>query len=467
MLTPIKNDVIKEDVIVSALEETKKTSREELLKIIEKSRKMKGLEFSQVAALLNSDDDEVTKNLFEAAKFIKDTIYGDRLVLFAPLYISNICGNDCTYCAFRVANKELVRRALTQDEIRSEVEALVDQGHKRILLVAGEAYPQGGFQYILDSIKTVYSVKKGNGEIRRLNVNIAPIEPENFVKLKASGIGTYQLFQETYHHETYKKVHLSGKKTDYDLRLAAIDKAFEAGIDDVGVGVLYGLYDYRFETLALMQHIQHLEEKYGVGPHTISVPRLEPAEGAPLSEHSPYMVTDEQFKKTIAILRVAVPYTGLILSTRENPQMRRDALSLGVSQISAGSRTNPGAYAKGGKVLHDAQFSLGDHRSLDEVIRDVAGMGYIPSFCTACYRMGRTGKDFMEMAKPGLIKYHCSPNALSTYMEYLIDYASPETREAGEKLIQQKLNESEDQKWKAISQRLIDEVKSGKRDCFV
>lgn len=467
MLTPIKNDIINEEVIESALRDTQNVSGEKLLAIVEKSKKMKGLEFAEVAALLNSDDEDVTKHLFEAAKFIKDTIYGDRLVLFAPLYISNLCGNDCTYCAFRKSNRGLVRRALTQDEIRNEVETLVDQGHKRVLLVAGEAYPNGGFQYILDSIKTVYSVKKGKGEIRRLNVNIAPIEPENFVKLKASGIGTYQLFQETYHHETYRKVHLAGRKTGYDLRIAAIDKAFEAGIDDVGVGVLFGLYDYRFEVLALMQHIHHLEEKYDVGPHTISVPRLEPAEGAPLSENSPHMVTDSQFKKVIAILRISVPYTGLILSTRENPQMRRDALSLGVSQISAGSRTNPGAYAKGGKVLHDAQFSLGDHRSLDEVIRDVAGMGYIPSFCTACYRLGRTGKDFMEMAKPGLIKYHCSPNALSTYMEYLIDYASPETREAGFELIRQKIEESGDPKWKEISQRLIDEVKSGRRDCFV
>ena len=467
MLTPLKNEIINEEVINSTLDETRKATYEEINEIIEKSKKIKGLNFKDVATLLNNDDPEILDKLFKTAESIKKLIYGDRLVFFAPLYISNICKNDCAYCAFRKTNTELIRKALTQDEIRHEVEALVDQGHKRILMVAGEAFPKGGFDYILDSIKTVYSVKKGKGEIRRLNVNIAPIEPEEFVRLKASGIGTYQLFQETYHRKTYGEVHLAGKKTDYDRRLLAIDQAFEAGIDDVGVGVLFGLYDYKFEVLALLQHIRHLEKKYGVGPHTISVPRLEPAEGAPMAMHPPHPVSDTEFKKIIAVLRIAVPYTGIILSTRENPETRRGAFALGISQISAGSKTNPGAYAKGGKVLHDAQFSLGDHRSLDEVIQDISSLGYIPSFCTACYRLGRTGQDFMDLAKPGLIKYHCSPNAMSTFMEYLIDYATPETREVGEKLIQQKLAESDDEKWKEISLRLINEVKSGKRDCYV
>ena len=312
-------------------------------------------------------------------------------MLFAPLYISNLCNNDCLYCAFRVRNKELKRRALTQEEIRHEVEVLVDQGHKRVLLVAGESYPKdGGFQYVLDSIATIYDVKRGNGEIRRVNVNVAPLTVDQFRELKASGIGTFQLFQETYHRETYHAVHVGGKKKDFDWRVTGMHRAMEAGIDDVGIGVLFGLADWRYEILAMLQHIHELERAYGVGPHTISVPRLEPASGSDMASHPPQPVSDVDFRKIVAILRLAVPYTGMILSTREPANLRQETFALGISQISAGSRTNPGGYEED-EEFDAAQFQLGDHRSLDEVIRDISELGFVPSFCTACYRLGPHG----------------------------------------------------------------------------
>jgi 2-iminoacetate synthase len=362
-----------------------------------------------------------------------------------------------------VRNTELKRRVLTQEEIRHEVELLVDQGHKRVLLVAGEAYPkQQGFQYILDSIATVYDVKRGNGEIRRVNVNIAPLSVDDFRALKAAGIGTFQLFQETYHRETYRRMHVGGKKKDYDWRVTGMHRAMEAGIDDVGIGVLFGLADWRFEVLALMQHIRELERSYGVGPHTISMPRLEPASGSDIAEEPPMPVDDVDFRKLVAILRLAVPYTGMIMSTRETPNLRRETFALGVSQISAGSRTNPGGYAEDEK-FDTAQFQLGDHRSLDEVIRDVAGLGYVPSFCTACYRLGRTGMDFMDLAKPGEIKHHCDPNALSTFLEYLLDYGSDSTRAIGESLIAQKTAEMDDVR-RAHTEKMLAGVRAGDRD---
>lgn len=435
--------------------------------VLDKARAMKGLDMQDVACLSTVSDPTLLGEIFQTARAVKDQIYGSRLVLFAPLYVSNLCGNDCTYCAFRARNKEVKRRALTQDEIRREVEILVDQGHKRILLVAGESYPRQGFQYVLDSIATIYSVKRGKGEIRRVNANVAPLSVEEFRSLKATGIGTYQLFQETYHRATYQSVHLSGKKKDYDWRVTAMDRAMEAEIDDVGVGILFGLADWRFEVLALMQHIRHLEQKFGVGPHTISVPRLEPAIGSEIASSPPHAVSDVDFRKIVAILRLAVPYTGIIMSTRETPNIRRESFALGVSQISAGSRTNPGGYAEAEvNPADESQFQLGDHRNLDEVVRDVASMGYVPSFCTGCYRLGRTGADFMDLAKPGAIKLHCDPNALSTFTEYLEDYASPETREAGEKLVGSTL-ENMDERQREISERLVRNVKGGKRDVLV
>ena len=427
---------INEEEIVRILEQNQKPDPAKVSHILSKAKEMKGLDLEEVAALTNINDPMQLFELFETANHVKENIYGKRLVIFAPLYISNLCANECTYCAFRAKNKFLVRRALTQDEIKQETEILIRQGHKRLLLVAGESYPKQGFQYIIDSIASVYETKVDHGEIRRVNVNIAPMEVEEFKLLKKAKIGTFQLFQETYHHETYHNVHLDGKKSDYDYRVTALHRAMEAGIDDVGIGVLFGLFNYRFELLALMQHIRELERAFGVGPHTISVPRLEPATGSKIASHPPFAVADLDFRRIVAILRLAVPYTGIIMSTRETAQMRRETFALGVSQISAGSRTNPGGYTDSLHEEDGSQFCLGDHRPLDEVVRDVAEMGYIPSFCTGCYRLGRTGQDFMDMAKPGDIKNHCNPNAISTFMEYLMDYASYETRLIGENLIE-------------------------------
>lgn len=443
-----------------------------------KSLELKGLELDEVALLAGVSDPELLAEMFEAARCVKRGIYGDRLVLFAPLYVSNLCSNECAYCAFRARNTQVKRRALTQEEIARETRLLVERGHKRILLVAGESYPGEGFSYVLRSIETIYATRSGRGEIRRVNVNVAPLGVEEFRQLKAAGIGTYQLFQETYHRETYGRMHLAGPKRNYDWRVTAIDRAMEAGIDDVGVGVLFGLFDWRFDLLALMQHARYLEARFGVGPHTISVPRLEPASGSALASQPPYPVSDIDFRKIVAILRLAVPYTGIILSTRETPNIRRETFALGVSQISAGSRTNPGGYAEDAETKHDdggkvggdgddgGQFALGDHRPLDEVICQVAELGYIPSFCTACYRLGRTGQDFMDLAKPGEIRRHCDPNGLSTFLEYLLDYASPKTREVGLKRIDAVVAGMEPAQQK-IANRMLSEIRSGKRDVLV
>jgi 2-iminoacetate synthase len=455
---------IDESIIQETLNKTEGSNPSRIQEILAKALKLKGLDMAEVAALATVRDPEMLEEIYHTAKQVKEEIYGPRLVLFAPLYISNLCNNECVYCAFRRSNKALDRRTLTQTEIAEETRILINQGHKRVLLVAGESYPNEGFKYVLDSIATVYSVKEGAGEIRRVNANVAPLPLEEFKLLKEAGIGTYQCFQETYHRETYSKVHLSGLKRKYDWRVTAFDRAMQAGIDDVGVGVLFGLYDWRFEILALMQEIEHLEKEFGVGCHTISVPRMEPALGSNIAENPPYPVADEDFKKIVAILRLAVPYTGIIMSTRETAKLRTETLALGVSQISAGSRTNPGGYAEDEQFVA-AQFQLGDHRSLAEVIKDVADMGYIPSFCTGCYRLGRTGQDFMDMAKPGLIKEKCGPNALSTFLEYLIDYATPEAAAAGEKAIAQNLARMAP-KTRAISEGLISRVRQGKRDVF-
>ena len=417
-----------------------------------------------MAVLTGVSDPELLGEVFRAARNVKEGIYGNRLVLFAPLYISNLCDNECVYCAFRARNRELQRRALSQEEIAVEVRHLVEQGHKRILLVAGEAYPREGFEYVLNAIDTVYRTASGPGEIRRVNANIAPLTLDEFKRLKARQIGTYQVFQETYHRETYAKVHLAGKKRDFDWRVNAPDRAMEAGIDDVGIGVLFGLFDWRFEILALVQHIRHLERRFGVGPHTLSVPRMEPATGSDVASHPPHPVSDVDFRKIVAILRLAVPYTGIIMSTREAAEIRRETFALGVSQISAGSRTNPGGYSDEER-LEAAQFCLGDHRPLDEVIRDVAALGYVPSFCTACYRLGRTGRDFMDLAKPGEIKEHCGPNALATFQEYLEDYGSPATRLAGQAAIAQSLA-ALDPGLRGKAERMIRIVKDGTRDVY-
>ena len=433
--------------------------------ILQKSRELKGLALDEVAALTRISTPEMLHELFETARYVKETIYGRRMVLFAPLYISNICGNECSYCAFSCSNKGITRHALSMEEIQRETALLIEQGQKRLLLVAGEGYPasKGGFQYVLDAIAAVYDVTRHHSNIRRLNVNLAPLAVEDFKLLHQAGIGTFQLFQETYHRPTYAAVHLSGRKRDFDWRCSAMDRAMEAGISDVGMGALFGLYDWRFELLSLMKHTFHLEERFGVGCHTISIPRIEPAENAPLAANPPAQVSDEDFKKLIAILRVAVPYTGIILSTRESAAMRHECYDLGISQISAGSRTNPGGYSAGAEAT--AQFQLGDHRSLEEIVKDLATMGYIPSFCTACYRLGRTGKDFMDLAKPGLIKKKCDPNAVTTFLEYLTDYASEETRAAGEIAIAAEL-ERMDEKVRRNAETMLAKIRSGKRDVY-
>ena len=442
----------------------------------------RGLDDGQMVALMGVSDPELLAELFQTAARVKRAIYGNRLVVFAPLYVSNLCANDCAYCAFSSGNKGLRRRALTTAEVGRETLQLIRQGHKRVLLVAGEAYPRQGFRYVLDSIEAVYAARDGAAGIRRVNVNVAPLSVDEFRLLKGARIGTYQIFQETYHPETYHAVHTRGPKADYDWRLAAMDRAMTAGIDDVGVGVLFGLFDWRWELLALMQHVRHLEQAFGCGPHTVSVPRLEPAAGSRISQHPPKPVPDVEFRKLVAILRLAVPYTGIIMSTRETAQMRRETFALGVSQISAGSRTNPGGYVdedKAGDHIPGeddgrarelkngtgAQFSLGDHRDLDEVVADLIRLKFVPSFCTGCYRLGRTGRDFMDLARPGEIRAHCDPNAVSTLLEYLLDYGSAATRQEGETLIPDLLEEMEPGP-RETSRRLIEQVCAGRRDVY-
>jgi 2-iminoacetate synthase len=465
MKTTYKADFIDHDAIITALKNAAHEPHSRIDAILEKAALGRGLDFAEIAALAMMRDENQRIKLFATARKVKEHIYGKRLVFFAPIYISNLCANECSYCAFRVDNRQIKRKALTQREIAREVESLIDQGHKRVLLVAGESYPQQEFQYVLNSIKTVYATKKGRGEIRRVNVNIAPLTVDEFRSLKNENIGTYQIFQETYHRETYDQVHLKGKKRDYDYRITALHRAMDAGINDVGIGALLGLYDWKYELLAMMQHIADLEKTFGVGPHTISVPRIEPATGSSFAENPPHAVSDFDFMSIVAILRLAVPYTGIIMSTRESETVRKATFELGVSQLSAGSRTNPGGYCDNELTENDGQFALGDHRSLDVVVRDVAEMGYIPSFCTGCYRLGRTGADFMDLAKPGDIKAHCGPNAVSSFLEYLLDYGSIEARASGEREIG-KIIEGMTGIAKERSIKMLARVRQGNRDVY-
>ena len=432
----------------------------EIRRILSKAAELKGLSYQEVGALIKVTDPLLLDEMFHTARKVKEEIYGNRIVLFAPLYASNVCANECVYCAFRSSNKTLVRKTLSNEELREETKAMIRTGQKRIVLLAGEAL---GLDYILDAIRTIYDTKEGRGEIRRVNVEIAPLSVEDFRRLKDAEIGTYITFQETYHRATYETAHLRGKKKDFQWRLECMDRAMEGGIQDVGIGALLGLTDWRFELLAMIQHANHLEQRFGCGPHTMSVPRIEPAEGSEVSQAPPHAVSDLDFRKLIAIIRMAVPYTGIILSTRERAETRQACLQLGVSQISAGSRTDPGGY--GEENSSGAQFSLGDHRSLDEVVRDLAEMDFVPSFCTGCYRLGRVGADFMDLAKPGDIKSHCHPNAVSTFQEYLTDYASPATAAAGEACIRRTLATMEP-KLAAFTARMVDRIKGGERDVF-
>jgi 2-iminoacetate synthase len=443
------------------------TATRDAEKIIQKAKALKGLSLEETAILLQNKSQSITNKIFSAARCIKEKIYGRRLVIFAPLYTSNYCSNNCIYCGFRAENKTLQRKRLTMEEIKEEVRLLENEGHKRILLVAGEDAQGSSIDFLEKIIPAIYAVNSGRGKIRRLNVNVAPLSVNDFKRLKKTGIGTYQLFQETYHPETYRAMHKTGPKSDYDNRRYAMHRAMEAGISDVGLGVLFGLYDYKFEVLALLAHAQELEKEFGCGPHTISVPRIEPAHNTPLSQNPPAPVSDEEFKKIVAILRLAVPYTGIILSTRETAKMRNELFGLGISQISAGSRTNPGGYKTSRKKNRTAeQFSMHDNRSLLAVIKDISRLGYAPSFCTACYRLGRTGKDFMDLAKPGLIQQFCLPNSLITFQEYLMDYGDAAAKRLGAKVIARELAGIKNKSTRLKTRRALSRLENGERDLY-
>jgi len=435
--------------------------------IVAKSLAKEALTVAETAVLLRVDSPELVEELFAAARELKRRVYGNRIVLFAPLYVGNACVNDCAYCGFRRTNHDSLRRTLTAPELAAQVTALEAKGHKRLILVFGE-HPQYDAEFIANCVRTVYATRNGHGEIRRVNINAAPLDHEGYRTVKAAGIGTYQIFQETYHHETYARMHPGNTRKGHFLyRLDGLSRALEAGCDDVGIGALFGLYDWRFETLGLVTHARFLQERYGVGPHTISFPRLRPASGATFAETT--FVADAEFKRLIAVLRLAVPYTGLILTAREKPELRREVMAFGVSQIDAGSRIEIGGYTEAGdaQCMEREQFELGDIRPLDTVMRQLMEDGYVPSFCTACYRLGRTGEHFMEFAIPGFIKRFCTPNALTTLTEYLTDYASPETLAAGERLLQEELARIEDPEFRTtLSQRLADIRRNGTRDVY-
>lgn len=464
-----RTDFINDEKIWSLIHKYENPDKQLVRDVLDKARKMEGLDPEDVAVLIGNKDPELLEEMYAVARYIKDFIYGNRIVLFAPLYVSDLCCNDCAYCGFRLSNKKVMRKRLTLEELREEVNVLIDMGHKRLLMVYGE-HPSTGAEFIAKTVEEVYKVKKGHGEIRRVNVNAAPMTVEEYKIVKEAGIGTFQVFQETYHHETYSKVHPANTiKGDYKWRLFSLHRAQEAGIDDVAIGALFGLYDWRFEVMGLIYHARDMEKEFGVGPHTISVPRLEPAIDTPFVEQTKYRVSDEDFKKLVAILRLAVPYTGLILTCRETPELRREVIKVGVSQIDAGSKIGIGAYRESqlAQMPERQQFILADNRSLDEVIRELAQDGYMPSFCTACYRTGRTGDHFMGLARKAFIKNFCAPNASCTFLEYLLDYASPETREAGMKVINATLENDVADKKKQIAAEMIKRVENGERDVYL
>ena len=452
-------DFINEKELYELVRQGEGASREEILEIIEKSKECRGLSFLEVSKLLSVEDDELLQHLFDAAKFIKNKIYGKRVVLFAPLYSSNECTNNCLYCGFRHSNEKLHRRTLNDDEIISEAKAIEAQGHKRLLLICGEDPKITNIDHLTHAMDLIYE----NTGIRRINVEAAPMSVEDYKKLKEHGLGTYVIFQETYDREVYKKMHPTGIKSRYDYRLLANDRAFEAGIDDVGLGILFGLNDYKFEVLALLKHVEHLENRFGVGPHTISVPRLRPALGWALKE-VPHKVSDMDFKKIVAIFRLSVPYTGIILSTRESDALRDELLELGVSQISAGSKTNPGGYE--GNDNDADQFKISDERTLNQMIKVICDRGYIPSFCTACYRRKRTGENFMSYAKTGEIHEFCQPNAILTFKESVLDYGDDEIKERAKKIIDEALLEIEDKEIRGATIAKLAQMDEGKRDLF-
>lgn len=446
-----------------------KPDRKQVQDVIAKSLDKQRLTLAETAILINATDDDLVEEIKEGARKLKEKVYGNRIVLFAPLYIGNKCSNNCSYCGFKASNTDAIRKTLSDQELVHEVEALEDNGQKRLILVYGE-HREYSPEFIAHTVNVVYGVKKGHGEIRRVNINAAPLEIEGFRTVKASGIGTYQIFQETYHPEIYTHYHLGGAKRNYEYRLTALDRAQEAGIDDVGIGALIGLYDWRFEVMGLIRHTNHLEACYNVGPHTISFPRIQ--EASAINFDGKYRVSDYDFTKLVAILRLAVPYTGLILTARENPEVRREVMRFGVSQIDGGTKLELGSYSDSVNEvqnLNREQFHIADSRSLNEIIDELINTGYMPSFCTACYRLGRTGEHFMEFSVPGFIKRYCSPNAMLTLTEYLEDYAPEETKRKGYEAIEKNLAELE-----AAAERVnvpeirrrIEKIKAGERDLY-
>ncbi len=434
--------------------------------IIDKSLAKTRLSMQETAVLVNATDPDHIQMIKDGARKLKENIYGNRIVLFAPLYIGNKCQNNCTYCGFKASNKNTVRKTLSDNEITHEIEALEDNGQKRLILVFGE-HDQYDADYIAHCTKLSYSVKKGNGEIRRVNINAAPLDIEGYRKVKEAGIGTYQVFQETYHPEAYKTYHIRGKKADFGYRLTSLDRAQEAGLDDVGIGALFGLYDWKYEVLGLVRHTNHLEACYNIGPHTISFPRIKDA--SMLKMGTKYMVSDSDFAKMIAVLRLAVPYTGLILTAREPAELRKECLNYGVSQIDGGTKLELGSYShtrNEEQNLNKGQFRINDNRSLNEIIDELLEQNMLPSFCTACYRLGRTGEHFMEFSVPGFIKRFCSPNAILTLGEYLLDYAVEETAQKGWQVIEKNINELPDEKIRTKLRERIAEMKNGKRDLY-
>lgn len=448
-----------------AYAEANKSNKDLLRQILSKAKEEKGLDHREASVLLMTDDEEINSEIYSLARKIKEDHYGSRIVLFAPLYLSNYCVNGCVYCPYHLKNKNIRRKKLSQEEIKREVIALQDMGHKRLALELGEDPVNNPIEYVIESIKTIYSIKHDNGQIRRVNVNIAATSVENYKKLKDAEIGTYILFQETYNKKSYEALHPTGPKHDYDYHTEAMDRAMEAGIDDVGIGVLFGLETYKYEFAGLLMHAEHLEAKFGVGPHTISVPRIQPGDDIDPADFE-NQLADEIFEKLIALIRISVPYTGMIISTRENQKVREKALELGVSQISGGSRTSIGGYSEEEKKEdNSAQFDLADNRSLEEIVDWLIDLGYIPSFCTACYREGRTGDRFMQLCKSGQILNCCQPNALMTLKEYLLDYGSDFSKDLGQKLIGEKLEKIPNETVKAKAKKYIEEMETvGKRD---
>ena len=443
-----------------------KPDKQRVREVIAKSLNKNRLSLEETAVLINTTDPELIEEIKAGARTLKEKVYGERIVLFAPLYVGDMCINNCQYCGFKSTNKDIKRVTLTNEDLVNEVTALQDQGHKRLILVYGE-HPKYSPEFIAETVKITYGVKHNNGSIRRVNINAAPLDIDGFRIVKDAGIGTYQIFQETYNEDTYAKVHLGGVKRNYEWRLTSLDRAQEAGIDDVGIGALFGLYDWRFEVLGLVRHVNHFEAVYNVGPHTISFPRIQNASA--LNIEQTHMVSDEDFVKLVAILRLAVPYTGMILTAREPAHIRDQVLKFGVSQIDGGTNLEIGGYSKDKKDNQDLnmeQFQINDTRSLGEIMEELIKNDYIPSFCTACYRLGRTGEHFMEFSVPGFIKRFCSPNAILTLAEYLEDYATPDTKEHGYKLIEKKILElSETQDVDKLREKLA-LVKQGQRDLY-